>query len=203
MLSRTGDQVARSDAISDAWASNYSSSSSSSSFWDSGVDAFGGRRHITRPARRSGFHHLELHELPEVRQMQDAARRAADAAARGLGVETQQAFMLSLGLRVAHEPGWMAHREIVDVTLEIAGLPQSAHVHRCLVEIENASLRWSFHGTLTIAQDYFVFPLYHSELPLAVNYGGAGRLIVDEVLRGLFHELMYNQSRSRSRVGHV
>ncbi|KAL3184766.1 hypothetical protein MRX96_005867 [Rhipicephalus microplus] len=218
----------------------------------------------------------------------------------GLGVETQQALTLSLGLRVAHELGWMAHREIADVTLEIAGLPRSAHACRCLFEIENAvgtgwlslitlhleydsfirdvrsvlndavvrrsnvfvqlrahsldiqwngdsflagvlpeasrrarfcidwlnlmagrwrlqeqditnvlkpgslqSQRWSFHGTLTIAEDYYVFPLYRSDLPLAVNYGGAGRLIVDEMLRGLFHELMYNQSRSRSHVGHI
>ncbi|KAH7932430.1 hypothetical protein HPB51_029293 [Rhipicephalus microplus] len=79
----------------------------------------------------------------------------------GLGVETQQALPLSLGLRVSHELGWMAHGEIADVTLEIA------------------------------------------DLPVAVNYGGAGRLIADEVPRGLFNELMYNQSRSRSRVGHV
>ncbi|KAL3206469.1 hypothetical protein MRX96_040055 [Rhipicephalus microplus] len=83
MFSRTKDQVAWSNAISDAWASNYSSRSSSSSSWDSGVVAFGGRRRITRPARRPGFHRLELHELHEVRQMQAAARRAADAAARG------------------------------------------------------------------------------------------------------------------------
>ncbi|KAL3184777.1 hypothetical protein MRX96_005878 [Rhipicephalus microplus] len=81
----------------------------------------------------------------------------------GLGVETQQALTLSLGLRVAHELGWMAHREIADVTLEIAGLPRSAHARHCLVKIENA----------------------------------------DKVLIGLFHKLMYNQSRSRSRVGHV
>ncbi|KAL3184763.1 hypothetical protein MRX96_005864 [Rhipicephalus microplus] len=56
----------------------------------------------------------------------------------GLGVETKQALTLSLGLRVAHELGWMAHREITDVTLEIAGLPRSAHARRCLFEIENA-----------------------------------------------------------------
>ncbi|KAL3206458.1 hypothetical protein MRX96_040044 [Rhipicephalus microplus] len=218
----------------------------------------------------------------------------------GLGVETQQALTLSLGLRVAHELGRMANRKITDVTLEIAGLPRSAHACRCLFEIQNPvgagwlslfplyveydsfirdvrgvlndavvrrnkvfvrlrahsidipwngdsflagvlsepsrrtrffidwlnlmagrlrlqeqditnvlspgslrSQRCSFHGTLTNAQDYSVFPLYHSDLPLAVNYGGAACLILDEVLRGLFHELMYNQSRSRSRVGHV
>ncbi|KAL3227121.1 hypothetical protein MRX96_048842 [Rhipicephalus microplus] len=204
-----------------------------------------------------------------------------------LGVGTQQALTLSLGLRVAHELVWMAHSEIADVTLKIAGLPRSAHARRCLVDIENAvgtgwlslitlhleydsfirdvrgvlndavarrskvfvqvlaystdaqwnserfvagvlpepsrrarffiewlnlmagrwrpqeqditnvlkpgslqSQRWSFHGTLTIAQDFFVVPLYHSDLPLAVNYGGAVRLIADEVLRGLFHEQM-------------
>ncbi|KAL3227119.1 hypothetical protein MRX96_048840 [Rhipicephalus microplus] len=83
MFSRTEDQVALSDAISDTWASNCSSRSSSSSSWDSGVVAFGGRRRITRPARRPGFHRLELHELHEVRQMQAAARRAADAVACG------------------------------------------------------------------------------------------------------------------------
>ncbi|KAL3184774.1 hypothetical protein MRX96_005875 [Rhipicephalus microplus] len=81
MFSHTGDQVAWSNAISDAWASNYSSSSSSSSSWNSGVVAFGGRR-ITRLARWPGFYRLELHELHKVRQMQAAARRAADAAAR-------------------------------------------------------------------------------------------------------------------------
>ncbi|KAL3206467.1 hypothetical protein MRX96_040053 [Rhipicephalus microplus] len=218
----------------------------------------------------------------------------------GLGVEAQQVLTLSQGLRVAHELGWMAHREIADVLLDIAGLPQSAHARRCLAEIENAvgtgwlclfpshleydsfirdvrdvlndawarrskvfvqlhaystniqwngdsfvagvlpepsrrarffidwlnrkagrwrlkeqditnvlklgslqSQRWSFHGTLTIAQDYFVFPLYPSDLPLAINYGGAGRLIAEEVLRGLVHELMYHQSLSGSRGGHV
>ncbi|KAH7934535.1 hypothetical protein HPB51_029098 [Rhipicephalus microplus] len=47
------------------------------------VIAFGGGRRITHPARRPGFHRLELHELHEVRQLQAAARRAADAAARG------------------------------------------------------------------------------------------------------------------------
>ncbi|KAH7952639.1 hypothetical protein HPB51_028204 [Rhipicephalus microplus] len=57
------------------------SSSSSSSSWNSGVVAFGGRR-ITRLARWPGFYRLELHELHKVRQMQAAARRAADAAAR-------------------------------------------------------------------------------------------------------------------------
>ncbi|KAL3184764.1 hypothetical protein MRX96_005865 [Rhipicephalus microplus] len=83
MFSCPGDQVALSDAVSDAWTSNYSSSSSSSSSSDSGVVAFGGCRRITSPARRPGFHRLELHELHEVRQMHAAARRAADAVARG------------------------------------------------------------------------------------------------------------------------
>ncbi|XP_065300892.1 endothelin-converting enzyme-like 1 [Dermacentor albipictus] len=216
----------------------------------------------------------------------------------GLNTETQEALTLSLGLRVANELGWMAHREIADVTLELSGLPPSAHTRRCLVQIESTvgvgwlslfpkhqeaesfvrdvrdvliddvarrskaflqlraystatpsnrdsflasvlpepsrrarffidwlnlmvgrwrlqergitnvlkpgsllSHRWSFHGALTVTEDYFVFPLYHSDLPPAVNYGGAGRLIADEVLRGLFHELAYNQSRSRNNRG--
>ncbi|KAL3221130.1 hypothetical protein MRX96_050274 [Rhipicephalus microplus] len=83
MFSSTGGQVAWTNAISDASASNYGSSSSSSSAWDSGVGVFGGRRRITRSAKRPGFHRLELNELHEVRQMQAAARRAADAVARG------------------------------------------------------------------------------------------------------------------------
>ncbi|KAH6948674.1 hypothetical protein HPB50_025847 [Hyalomma asiaticum] len=217
-----------------------------------------------------------------------------------LGVETQEALTLSLGLRVAHELGWMADREIADITLELAGLPPSAHTRRCLVEIERTvgvgwislfpmhqgsepfirdvrdalndavvrrgkkfvqlrvhssgfsrnsyslldgvlpepsrgvhffinwlnlmaerwrlqeqditnvlkpgsslSHRWSFRVALTVAEDYFVFPLYHPDLPPPVNYGGAGRLIADEVLRGLFHELIYNQSRYRINDSHV
>ncbi|XP_037560143.2 endothelin-converting enzyme-like 1 [Dermacentor silvarum] len=216
----------------------------------------------------------------------------------GLEAETQEALTLSLGLRVAHELGWMAHRGIADVTLELAGLPRSAHTRRCLVQIESTvgvgwlslfpkheetesfvrdvrdvlidavarrskaflqlrahstsipwnsdsflasvlpepsrrarffidwlnlmvgrwrlqeqditnvlkpgsllSHRWSFQGALTVAEDYFVFPFYHSDLPPAVNYGGAGRLIADEVLRGLFHELAYNQSQNRNNQG--
>ncbi|XP_065300863.1 endothelin-converting enzyme-like 1 [Dermacentor albipictus] len=216
----------------------------------------------------------------------------------GLNTQTQEALTLSLGLRVANELGWMAHREIADVTLELSGLPPSAHTRRCLVQIESTvgvgwlslfpkhqeaesfvrdvrdvliddvarrskaflhlrvhstatpsnrdsflasvlpepsrrarffihwlnlmvgrwrlqeqditnvlkpgsllSHRWSFQGALTVAEDYFVFPFYHSDLPSAVNYGGAGRLIADEVLRGLFHELAYNQSRSRNNRG--
>ncbi|KAL3206459.1 hypothetical protein MRX96_040045 [Rhipicephalus microplus] len=83
MFSCPVDEVALSDAISDAWTSSYSSSSSSSSSSDSGVGVFGGRRRITRSARRPGFHRLEFHELHEVRQMQAAARHAADAGARG------------------------------------------------------------------------------------------------------------------------
>ncbi|XP_075534770.1 endothelin-converting enzyme-like 1 [Dermacentor variabilis] len=216
----------------------------------------------------------------------------------GFEAETQEALTLSLGLRVAHELGWMAHRDIADVTLELAGLPPSAHARRCLVQIEStvgvawlslfpkhqevesfvrdvrdvlidavtrqskaflqlrahstaipsnsdsflASVlpepsrrarffmdwlnlmvgrwrlqeqditnvlkpgsllnhRWSFQGALTVAEDYFVFPFYHSDLPPAVNYGGAGRLIADEVLRGLFHQLVYNQSHHRNNRG--
>ncbi|XP_070376927.1 uncharacterized protein [Dermacentor albipictus] len=214
----------------------------------------------------------------------------------GLEAETQEALTLSLGLRVAHELGWMAHREIADVTLELAGLPP--HTRRCLVQIESTvgvgwlglfpkhreaeffvrdvrdvlidavarrskaflqlrahstaiplnsdsflasvlpepsgrarffvdwlslmagrwrlqerevtnvlksgsllSHRFSFQGALALAEDYFVFPFYHSDLPPAVNYGGAGRLIADEVLRGLFHELAHNQSHNRNNRG--
>ncbi|KAH6926663.1 hypothetical protein HPB50_021178 [Hyalomma asiaticum] len=202
--------------------------------------------------------------------------------------DIREALTRSLGLRVVYELGWMASREIADVTLELAGLPPSAHWHRCLVQVENivgiewlslfakrpgaddlvgdvrdvladvlvrrknASLRlqapsaalqrnnetiveivmpepmqgasffvswsklmnerwrlmeqdmtnvlkpgsflshrWSFHGVLTVAEDYFVFPLFHPDLPAAVNYGGAGRLIADEVLRGLYQD-QYN-----------
>ncbi|KAH7942226.1 hypothetical protein HPB49_022221 [Dermacentor silvarum] len=188
----------------------------------------------------------------------------------------------------------MAHREIANVTLQIAGLPPSAHTRRCLVQIESTvgigwlslfpkhqesesfvrdmryilidaaarrskaflqlrahstgilwnsdsfptrvlpepsctarffthwlklmvkrwrlqqdipnvlkpglllSHRWSFHGALTVAEHYFVLPFYHSDLPPAVNNGCAGRLIADEELRGLFRELVYNQSHNRN-----
>ncbi|KAH9368308.1 hypothetical protein HPB48_008026 [Haemaphysalis longicornis] len=51
--------------------------------------------------------------------------------------------------------------------------------------------RWSFRGTLAVAGDYFVFPLHHPDFPPTVNYGGAERLIADEVLRGLFYEPRY------------
>ncbi|KAL3248999.1 hypothetical protein MRX96_056224 [Rhipicephalus microplus] len=205
----------------------------------------------------------------------------------GLKSEVREALTLSLGLRVAHELGWMASREIADVTLELAGLPSSAHWHRCLMQVENTvgsewlslfpksreaeelihdvrdilagvlerhkksplqlqapsatllrnesflatmlpeprhgarffvdwlklmsgrwrlleqdmtnvikpgsflSQRWSLHAALTVAEDYFVFPLFHPDFPAAVNYGGAGRLIADEVLRGLYHDSLY------------
>ncbi|KAH9381665.1 hypothetical protein HPB48_022903 [Haemaphysalis longicornis] len=56
----------------------------------------------------------------------------------GLKSETREALTLSLGLRVAHELGWMAHRGIADVTLDIMGLPPSAHYRRCLTVIESA-----------------------------------------------------------------
>ncbi|KAK8783014.1 hypothetical protein V5799_015645 [Amblyomma americanum] len=46
---------------------------------------------------------------------------------------------------------------------------------------------WSMHGALAASQEYFVFPLYHPDLPTAANYGGAGRLLADEVLRELFY----------------
>ncbi|KAH7942225.1 hypothetical protein HPB49_022220 [Dermacentor silvarum] len=64
------------------------------------------------------------------------------------------------------------------------------------------SQRWSFHGALTVAEDCFVFPLFHPHFPAAVNYGGAGRLGADEVLRRLYHEHIYNithLSSGRSR----
>ncbi|KAL1480432.1 hypothetical protein MTO96_051031 [Rhipicephalus appendiculatus] len=206
----------------------------------------------------------------------------------GLKSDVREALTLSLGLRVAYELGWMASREIADVTLELAGLPLSAHWHRCLMQVEstvgtewvslfpkrsgveeltrdvrdiltdvlerhmntslqlqppsaallrnNASFletmlpeprhearffldwlklmngrwrlleqhmtnvlkpgsflshRWSFHGALTVAEGYFVFPLFHPDFPMAVNYGGAGRLIADEVVRGLYHNHLY------------
>ncbi|KAL1470517.1 hypothetical protein MTO96_040370 [Rhipicephalus appendiculatus] len=194
----------------------------------------------------------------------------------GVKSDVREALTLSLGLRVAHELGWMASREIADMTLELAGLPPSAHWHRCLIQVESTvgtewlslfpkhrgaqelthdvrdiladvlerhantslqlqapsaallrnesflatmlpeprhgarffvdwlrlmngrwrlleqdmtnvikpgsflSYRWSFHGALTVAEDYFVFPLFHPDFPAAVNYGGAGRLIADE-----------------------
>ncbi|KAL3208331.1 hypothetical protein MRX96_039218 [Rhipicephalus microplus] len=207
----------------------------------------------------------------------------------GLKADTREALTLSLGLRVAHELGWMASREIADLTLELAGLPPSAHRRRCLIQVENtvgigwlslfpkqrgagavvrnlrdillgivarkkktllqlwapgvivlwnnetvlASLlpqptdgasffvdwfnlmngrwrlleqditnvlkpgsfikrRWSFHGVLSVAAEYFVFPLFHRDFPPAVNYGGAGRLLADEILRGLYHQDAYD-----------
>ncbi|XP_077544544.1 endothelin-converting enzyme-like 1 [Haemaphysalis longicornis] len=212
----------------------------------------------------------------------------------GLKSETREALTLSLGLRLAHELGWMAHRGIADVTLDLVGLPPSAHYLRCLSQVESAvgvgwaslfpekpgvdtlvedvrlvladtverqvkspfrlqaraasaqwnhvsplaialpqptpgerffidwmnlmnarwwlqeqdlsnilkpgsvlNHRWSFHGTLTVAEDYFVFPLYHPDFPPAVNYGGAGRLIADEVLRGLVYEPRYKHQHGR------
>ncbi|XP_070376919.1 endothelin-converting enzyme-like 1 isoform X2 [Dermacentor albipictus] len=214
----------------------------------------------------------------------------------GLDSDTREALTLSLGLRVAHELGWMASREIADVTLELAGLPPSAHRRRCLIQVESAvgigwlSLfpkhrgaedvvrdvrdvlvdtvarrkeallqlwapgaivpwnnesflasvlpepsrgarffvqwlnlmngrwrlleqdvtnvlkpgsflrhRWSFHGALTVAENCFVFPLFHSDFPAAVNYGGAGRLLADEVLRGLYHDRLFNVSPLRKQ----
>ncbi|KAL3184768.1 hypothetical protein MRX96_005869 [Rhipicephalus microplus] len=48
--------------------------------------------------------------------------------------------------------------------------------------------RRSFHGVFTVAEEYFVFPLFHPDFPAAVIYGGAGRLLADEILRGLNHE---------------
>ncbi|KAH7941822.1 hypothetical protein HPB49_017715 [Dermacentor silvarum] len=60
---------------------------------------------------------------------------------------------------------------------------------------------WNFHGALTVVEDYFVFPFYDSDLPPAANYGSAGRLVADEVLRGLYHQLVYNESQNRSNQG--
>ncbi|XP_037499240.1 uncharacterized protein LOC119373288 [Rhipicephalus sanguineus] len=219
----------------------------------------------------------------------------------GLKSHVREALTLSLGLRVAYELGWMASREIADVTLELSALPPSAHWHRCLMQVEstvgtewltlfpkrrgaedvtrnvqdilvdvlarhkNTSLqlqapsaaflrnnesfldsmlpeprhgarffvdwlklmsgrwrlleqdmtnvlkpgsflshRWSFHGAITVAEDFFVFPLFHPDFPAAVNYGGAGRLIADEVLRGLysynlFHNNPFGSHESRKR----
>ncbi|KAL3245626.1 hypothetical protein MRX96_058372 [Rhipicephalus microplus] len=50
---------------------------------------------------------------------------------------------------------------------------------------------WGFQGALTVAEDCYVFPLFHPDFPTAVNYGGAGRLIAYEVLRGLVHSHLY------------
>ncbi|KAK8787289.1 hypothetical protein V5799_022936 [Amblyomma americanum] len=213
----------------------------------------------------------------------------------GLKSETREALTLSLGLRLATELGWMADRDIADFTLELMGLPSTAHRHRCLMQVESGlgvawlslfsrhrgtdalvqnmrdvladvvarrsqttlefrvkldttvwdkenyladvirrptarsrffvdwlnlmnaawrlereglanvvkpgyhlSRRWSFQAPLYIAEDYFVFPLYHPDLPPAVNYGGAGRLIADEVLRGLFEDQLYSQQQGSS-----
>ncbi|KAH9367957.1 hypothetical protein HPB48_011664 [Haemaphysalis longicornis] len=57
---------------------------------------------------------------------------------RGLKSETREALTLSLGLRVVHALGWMAHRRIADITLDIMGLPPSAHHRRCLTLIDGA-----------------------------------------------------------------
>ncbi|XP_077489255.1 kell blood group glycoprotein-like [Amblyomma americanum] len=54
---------------------------------------------------------------------------------------------------------------------------------------------WSIYGALTASEEFFVFPLYHPELPPAVNYGGAGRLLADEVLRVLFYEPFKGQQQ--------
>ncbi|KAH7941487.1 hypothetical protein HPB49_014338 [Dermacentor silvarum] len=61
------------------------------------------------------------------------------------------------------------------------------------------SQRWSFHSAVTVAEVYSVFPLFHRDFPAAVNYGGAGRLVADEVLRGLYHEHIYNITHLSSR----
>ncbi|KAH7978736.1 hypothetical protein HPB49_006563 [Dermacentor silvarum] len=126
----------------------------------------------------------------------------------GLEAETQEALTLSLGLHVrdvlidavarrskaflqlrAHSTSipWNSDSFLASV------LPEPSRRARFFIDC--------FQGALTVAEDYFVFPFYHSDLPPAVNYGGAGRLIADEVLRGLFHELAYNQSQNRNNQG--
>ncbi|KAK8784994.1 hypothetical protein V5799_008653 [Amblyomma americanum] len=212
-----------------------------------------------------------------------------------LNTEMREAMTLSLGLRVVTELGWMADRRISAATLELMGLPSSAHTRRCLVQVESSagiawlslfprnrgaaalvedvrdalidvvmrhtrtsfdlrarsddaqlddesffanalpdttfgpsffdswmnmtnsrwqlqepnltnilkpgsaiSQRWSFHSALTTSDEYFLFPLFHPDLPLATNYGGAGRLIADEVLRGLFYELLASDQQQLS-----
>ncbi|KAK8773800.1 hypothetical protein V5799_011666 [Amblyomma americanum] len=61
------------------------------------------------------------------------------------------------------------------------------------------SRRWTFRAALYVAEEYFTFPLFHPDLPPTVNYGGAGRLIADEVLRGLFDDQASDQRQGRSR----
>ncbi|KAK8784990.1 hypothetical protein V5799_008649 [Amblyomma americanum] len=213
-----------------------------------------------------------------------------------LNTEVREAMTLSLGLRVVTELGWMADRRISAATLELMGLPSSAHTRRCLVQVESSvgiawlslfprnrgaaalvedvrdalidvvmrhtrtsfdlrarsddaqlddesffanalpdstfgpsffdswmnltnsrwqlqkpnlinilkpgsaiSQRWSLYSALTASDEYFLFPLFHPDLPLAVNYGGAGRLLADEVLRGLFYELLASDQQRQSR----
>lgn len=43
--------------------------------------------------------------------------------------------------------------------------------------------RWNLRQPAFLAKDFFSFPLFHFDLPDAVNYAGAGRLIADELLR--------------------
>ncbi|KAH6932842.1 hypothetical protein HPB50_010236 [Hyalomma asiaticum] len=54
----------------------------------------------------------------------------------GHSVEKRQSLTLGLSLRVVHELGWMADRQITDITLELVGLPPSAYTRRCLVDFE-------------------------------------------------------------------
>ncbi|KAL3245625.1 hypothetical protein MRX96_058371 [Rhipicephalus microplus] len=51
--------------------------------------------------------------------------------------DVRKSLTLSLGLRVAHELGCMASPYIADLTLELTGLPSSAHWHRCLIQVES------------------------------------------------------------------
>ncbi|KAH7950634.1 hypothetical protein HPB51_020990 [Rhipicephalus microplus] len=62
--------------------------------------------------------------------------------------------------------------------------------------------RWSNHGVLTVAEEYFVFPLFHPDFPAAVNYGGAGRLLADEILGGSYHEDAYDTNLLENQNNH-
>ncbi|KAL3177771.1 hypothetical protein MRX96_038908 [Rhipicephalus microplus] len=45
---------------------------------------------------------------------------------------------------------------------------------------------WKFYGVLTVAEEDFVFPLFHPDFNVAVNHGGAGRILADEILLEAF-----------------
>ncbi|KAK8770559.1 hypothetical protein V5799_012976 [Amblyomma americanum] len=71
--------------------------------------------------------------------------------------------------------------------MEVHWRLQRHHLSNILKPRSVLSHTWSVHGALAASEEYFVFPLYHPDLPPAVNYGGAGRLLADEVLRQLFY----------------